>query len=178
MFSCDFTFGIENYFSFSFRFGSSAVAKQEIKLVETSLDGLKTVNSLNTDLVVAQDQCHSAISELKNQTQVLPSQMNSNDGLKSSLDVSKPGTLSQNQCPLFYAIPSEIKSMVYRELLVTDEPVKDAHERLDSKVTIFLKDFQPISSIDARILRTYNDEIGAGGNANTLWSKRFSFLGS
>ena len=121
---------------------------------QTSLDGLKTVNSLNTDLVVAQDQCHSAISELKNQTQVLPSQMNSNDGLKSSLDVSKPGTLSQNQCPLFYAIPSEIKSMVYRELLVTDEPVKDAHERLDSKVTIFLKDFQPISSIDARILRT------------------------
>ena len=44
MFSCDFTFGIENYFSFSFRFGSSAVAKQEIKLVEVSFD-----ISLDTD---------------------------------------------------------------------------------------------------------------------------------
>lgn len=69
--------------------------------------------------------------------------------------VEKPPTpKAQSDCPLFWAIPVEIRHMIYHYLLTTPEPIEKAHKHLGSKDTALLDNYKPIPHIDAAILRT------------------------
>ena len=60
----------------------------------------------------------------------------------------------QTECPLFCAIPTEIRHIIYRYLLTTPDPIQKVHSHLGSKETAMLDQYTPIPDIDAAILRT------------------------
>ena len=60
----------------------------------------------------------------------------------------------QTECPLFHAVPTEIRHMIYRYLLTTPDPIQKVHTHLGSKETAMLDQYTPIPDIDAAILRT------------------------
>ena len=62
--------------------------------------------------------------------------------------------LPQDACPLFKTIPAEIKHMIYRNILVTVEPLTRAHELTCETSTILISSYTRVGDIDARVLRT------------------------
>lgn len=60
----------------------------------------------------------------------------------------------QPACPLFAAVPIEIRYMIYRQVLTILEPIEKAHKHLGSKDTALLDSYKPIPHIDAAVLRT------------------------
>lgn len=60
----------------------------------------------------------------------------------------------QNQCPLFSAVPVEIRHMIFHHLLTTTELIEKPHKHLGSKETALLDNYKPIPQIDSAILRT------------------------
>lgn len=74
---------------------------------------------------------------------------------------SKPGQslprvrkLSQDQSLLLRIIPTEIKDMIYKNVLVTAEPLIRAHELISGTSTVMESSYQRVGNIDARLLRT------------------------
>ena len=61
---------------------------------------------------------------------------------------------AQMKCPLFTAIPVEIRHMVYRQVLTIPETIKNVHKHIGSKDTALVNNYQPIPHIDAAFLRT------------------------
>ena len=57
-------------------------------------------------------------------------------------------------CPLYSAIPVEIRIMILCHLLTIAEPIEKAHKHLGSKDTALLDNYRAIPHIDAAILRT------------------------
>ena len=78
----------------------------------------------------------------------------------------------QDECPLFFAIPVEIRHMIYHHILTTLEPIEKAHKHLGSKDTALLDNYKPIPNIDATILRTcrmiYNEALPILYGQNTF----------
>lgn len=78
----------------------------------------------------------------------------------------------QDECPLFFAIPVEIRHMIYQHILTTLEPIEKAHKHLGSKDTALLDNYKPIPNIDATILRTcrmiYNEALPILYGQNTF----------
>ncbi|KAI4240811.1 MAG: hypothetical protein L6R40_004925 [Gallowayella cf. fulva] len=63
-----------------------------------------------------------------------------------------PGTLCSR--PLsFETLPLEIKHMIYRELLVSKQPIRKPHKLVCNKRSIMLDSVQPVKDIDSSILR-------------------------
>ncbi|KAL9138039.1 MAG: hypothetical protein Q9175_000737 [Cornicularia normoerica] len=60
----------------------------------------------------------------------------------------------QSQCPLFSAVPVEIRHMIFHHLLTTAESIEKPHKHLGSKETALLDNYKPIPQIDSAILRT------------------------
>ena len=60
----------------------------------------------------------------------------------------------QSQCPLFSAVPVEIRHLIFHHLLTTAEPIEKPHKHLGSKETALLDNYKPIPEIDSAILRT------------------------
>lgn len=60
----------------------------------------------------------------------------------------------QSQCPLFSAVPVEIRHMIFHHLLTTSEPIEKPHKHLGSKETALLDNYKAIPEIDSAILRT------------------------
>lgn len=65
-----------------------------------------------------------------------------------------PKPKPQSGCPLFTAIPVEIRHLIYRELLTTPEVIDQAHKQLGNKESAMLEHYKPIPGIDSPILRT------------------------
>ncbi len=71
----------------------------------------------------------------------------------------------QKRCPLLYAIPLEIRFIIYDHLLVSASSIstKQANKLLGGKRSILLSDHNPISDISATLLRTcrkvYNEAL-------------------
>ena len=53
----------------------------------------------------------------------------------------------------FLTLPPEIKGMIYRELLVSSEPIKRPHKLVCNRRNIMLDSIEPIKDIDSKILR-------------------------
>ena len=60
----------------------------------------------------------------------------------------------QTDCPLFTAIPVEIRHLIYCQFLTIPETIEKVHKHLGSKDTAMVDNYQPIPCIDAAILRT------------------------
>lgn len=60
----------------------------------------------------------------------------------------------QSQCPLFSAVPVEIRHMIFHHILTTPEPIEKPHKHLGSKETALLDNYKPIPQVDSAILRT------------------------
>lgn len=71
----------------------------------------------------------------------------------------------QKRCPLLYAIPPEIRCMIYSHLLVSADPInsEQANKLIGDKRSVLLSDHNPISGISATLLRTcrkvYNEAL-------------------
>ena len=65
-----------------------------------------------------------------------------------------PKPKPQSGCPLFTAIPVEIRHLIYRELLTTPDVIDQAHKQLGNKESAMLEHYKPIPGIDSSILRT------------------------
>lgn len=60
----------------------------------------------------------------------------------------------QSACPLYTAIPIEIRTMIWCYLLTIPEPIEKAHKHLGSKDTALLDNYSPIPHIDSAVLST------------------------
>lgn len=71
----------------------------------------------------------------------------------------------QKRCPLLYAIPLEVRFIIYDHLLVSASSIstKQANKLLGRKRSILLSEHNPISDISATLLRTcrkvYNEAL-------------------
>ena len=74
--------------------------------------------------------------------------------VKIDSTVSPPKPKYQPACPLFSAIPVEIRFMIYRHLLKSPEPIDNVHKQLGAKDTALVDNYHPIPCVDAAILRT------------------------
>ncbi|KAI4125029.1 MAG: hypothetical protein LQ338_004494 [Usnochroma carphineum] len=76
----------------------------------------------------------------------------SSQQLPSPPESNSPGT--PRIVPLsFQILPLEIKHMIYRQLLVSAEPIKKPHKLVCNKRSIMLDSIQPVRDIDSSILR-------------------------
>ncbi|KAL8770595.1 MAG: hypothetical protein Q9209_003663 [Squamulea sp. 1 TL-2023] len=64
-----------------------------------------------------------------------------------------PSPEDGTQRTLQKTLPSEIRQMIYRELLVTSTPIRKPHKLVCNKRSIMLDSLQPLKDIDGSILR-------------------------
>ena len=120
-----FTFGIPNYFNFTFRAGPAAVELSD-RTVAVELDP-----NTNAD--------PGATNEVK---VISPSSRDDN----RSIAVLPCGSLSR--------LPLEVRTMIYRKVLRFEKPIRHGHNFLDPHPPLMFAESSHIEEINAAILRT------------------------
>lgn len=120
-----FTFGIPNYFNFTFRPGPAAVELSD-RTVAVELDPNTNADAGATDEVKV----------------ISPSSRDDT----GSIAVLPCGSLSK--------LPLEVRTMIYRKVLRFEKPIRHAHNFLDPHPPFMLAESSHIEEINAAILRT------------------------
>ncbi|MCJ1451424.1 hypothetical protein MMC28_001761 [Mycoblastus sanguinarius] len=120
-----------------------------------SLSSLKARNSPSPKAATALKRIVELTKTQKNWTEDLDDSLpDSSSSPSEDTTTRKDMTISVSDCQLFTKIPAEIRQMIFQHLLISSEPISRAHKLIGCKHTALLDSYQPISDIDAAVVRT------------------------
>lgn len=120
-----FTFGVPNFFSFTFRAGAAAVGRS---------DGTVAV-----ELEPNEDSYPGATNEF---SVLVP---------RSQEDITSTAT---SICDILENLPLELRTMIYKRVLKADKPLKQTQKFLDPHPTLMVTEAPHVEEINTAILRT------------------------
>lgn len=155
-------FGIGNYINFTFRFqlGSSNAEPTTSGTSDLTLTNQK--NNKRTSTIDSVYSTSKSVSSTLQPTQLMKSvytqgrhpQPRAKRVVKSPAPTKPIKFASAANPSTFLTIPPEIRQIIYTNLLLSKNPIKDAHNLLGNNRSIELAHYNPILDINATVLRT------------------------
>ncbi len=159
-----FTFGLKNWFTFSFELGvqlqfdTQPFATDQISRIDTFKSGDEANEELpggsNSSTALLKSGDEADTEHAGDQMWDLLSPDSSDAPSTKSPTLIESTISNQPSCPLFNKLPSEIRIMIYKELLTSNNVIRNAHKLLGPNLSFLCSDNVRLRDIDSRILRT------------------------